>query len=395
MGFLRQARVFNERGRLGDGATDLVYYDHRRSRGSDAALASNAAGLFIVDWDTTPKTDAAQSMYRLRGIDYLLQTVQFVVCGVDVPDTVTGEMLLAKLTQNEMQRVARVGVRGALQSARASTKKTSIDASVNDPFSVDIPYGDAILEDLGSVDNTQEQEQQQQQQQEQYQIKKDDCIHIDFDLDTVQTLDPLVQYTAKDYKTMSLSASKLAEPLRASKMHISPLLLYFDPATRNCRTAFVVTPSCIMLCALIEVWAKRLSPTDSRLLHRQIQREQLAAFSREGLFLHGNEEAAGVTAGAKLFGRYLCGDSLSQIDQLALLAHLEVTYTDRAARDSLLTVLSCLVNTGIVPPHAGMLRCLSERSDWAENRPDEGSDEYRFVDEVMRPATRFGRRRFV
>jgi hypothetical protein len=109
----------------------------------------------------------------------------------------------------------------------------------------------------------------------------------------------------------------------------------------------------------------------------------LGAYTRDGVLLYGRE----ANAGDVLFGRYLCGDVIVHHEQRALMAHLKATYATTTKREQLHKVLSCLHDARLVPAHAGLVRALAERADWAETPDDATPPDLAFVLEVMAGAS--------
>ena len=135
----------------------------------------------------------------------------------------------------------------------------------------------------------------------------------------------------------------------------------------------------IVLCALIEVWARK----------NVVRREKLVgAYSKGGVLLRGKKTT---NAGEVFFGRYLCGDSLVHEEQVALLRHLQKR--NAGSVRELHEVMSCLTNAGIVPSHSGLLHALATNDEWNEVVLDDPPADLVFVEEVMRAKkSSFGRR---
>jgi hypothetical protein len=361
MGFLRSARTFSAAGELraGDG---FVYYEHKHSRGTDAVLDASAVGYVVIDWDRTTLTAASQAMYRLRGIDYGKQTVTFVVCGVD-NDTGARDGLYARLVANERARNVRLMPYAQLHRERAESE---IDAKESRfEFARE-------MKDL-NVDSTQVQEQEQEQDQDQRQVRHNACVHVRVEKGEHFVLDPLATYERDQYARVS----RLHDELREAMMHVSPLLMFHSEGTpTQIEHAFVVMRSgVIVLCALVEVWARK----DQDPVRGAIS----AAYSKEGLRLRGSIASKGDV----LFGRYLCGDSLVHDDQVALLEFL----TKRRGAEHVHHVVKCLTEAGLIPTHSGVLRALVENAAWWNVTAHDPPKEMVFVNEVMMQGS-FGRR---
>jgi hypothetical protein len=68
------------------------------------------------------------------------------------------------------------------------------------------------------------------------------------------------------------------------------------------------------------------------------------------------------------------------------MAHLKATYATEK-REQLHKVLGCLHDARLVPAHAGLVRALAERADWAETPDDATPPDLAFVLEVMAGAS--------
>jgi hypothetical protein len=338
--FLRAARTFDELGELRAGG-GVVYYAHKHSRGTDAALDVDAAGQVVVDENTT-LTRASQAMYRLRGIDYGTQTVTFVVCGLS---EMSGSALYDRLVANDTARSARSAQRARVQAERAEMPKHGEG---------DFAFANAPDDD---VEGTQQQQQQQQQQQHLAHDPRDtSCIRAS---GVPEGLDPFVLYEPADYARRELGASSLLAALRDTSVHVSPLLMYThrDPAHGVLEHAFAVlrgTPRTVALCAQVEVWA--VKPDDAG------RRREASFYTKSGALLRG----APADPGDVLFGRYLCDDALAHGEQAAFLAYMRSRYATKRARARIYEVLSCLRRARLIDDgRGGALGSLSSDPDWA------------------------------
>ena len=334
--FLSRARRFNESGLL-EAEGEFVYYDHSRSRGTDATLDADAVGYVVIDWSTTTLTVAAQAMYRLRELEKR-QSIVFVVCGAA---NVSIEELYAQLERNEKGRKTRLDARSAVHVLRAVKKKWSPE-----DFVFPIEAGDVQQEQ--EQEQAQKQEQEQEQQQKQEQRITNQCLSIP---NGQYTLDPFVLYTEQDYKNKGLGVSGLLGKLRSAKLHVSPLIMT-SFVTRPLERAFVVLHAAdtIVLCTQIETLAGLES--DTRL------RGELSVYAGTGLLLRGERASPGLV----LFGRYLCGDEILRAEQRELLAFLMDRY--RGRESALFEVMSCLVATQVVPMRTGALGHLHTSANW-------------------------------
>jgi hypothetical protein len=417
--FLAGARGFTELG-LSERGT-FVYYDHKNSRGTDAKLDHDAEGWAVVDWATSTATAVAQSMYRLRGIDYA-QTIGFIVCGGS-PADLTGKQLYKRLAANEVARSNSVAARGRIQCDRAQKNKGTMARGdrfvfANDPGDSDMDLGGL----LGT--QTQTQTQAQTQTQTQAQARVTDCVAVDNSSKTMRRLDPLAPYRSIAMFGASLLAvtselvksmrSKLRGKLLQTRIHVSPLLMYRPShvGRDEYEHAFAVvterdtatSPSkskgksngkskpppkkTVVICAVIEVWAKR---TDAEAL-----RDVKCAYSRTGTLLRGTPESESGGAGRVLFGRCLCGDTLVYDEQMALMQYLRDEYKTEGDRNALREVLSCLHSDGLVPAQAGLVK-IPPDADWATRSLAEPPADLTFVKRVMNMTAYggVGRGRFV
>jgi hypothetical protein len=303
--FLRSARGFTD-GVLAPGErTQVVYYDKRNARGTDAPLEADAKGYIVVDWDRTTFTEAIQAMYRLRSLEHK-QTIEFVVCGTD--HTPSLDALYEKLRKNELARTENAKARAALQKMRAEVPKKS-SASFKYPTT------------LGSVDAS--------QRQHQHQLTASRCLRVapEERAADLARLDPFVLYDPRAYR----HKSALISVLRKTDIHVSPLLVYgpdhaLERFSRESRAFVVIEKSdgsraTLVLCALVEIWAMKRDDTG--------RRGAIWAYTHTGLLLRGPSAGPRPSAGLVLLGRYLSGASLPLDEQRDLFSFLSARYEDK------------------------------------------------------------------
>jgi hypothetical protein len=203
--------------------------------------------------------------------------------------------------------------------------------------------------------------------------------------------------------------SKLRDKLLQTRIHVSPLLMHrpikqgqssvmrdeyehafavvTESGTAHSSESPKVTAVTVVLCALIEVWAKR---DDADTLRRVI-----CAYSSTGTLLRGTPESGSSGAGRVLLGRCLCGDTLVYDEQMALMVYLRDQYKTESDRQALYDVLACLHADGLVPAQAGLVK-IPPDADWATRSLAEPPADVAFVRRVMK-MTAYGRarRRFV
>ena len=341
--FLRSARGFTD-GVLAPGErTQVVYYDKRNARGTDAPLEADAKGYIVVDWDRTTFTEAVQAMYRLRSLEYK-QTIEFVVCGTD--HTPSLDALYEKLRKNELARTENAKARAALQKMRAEVPKKS-SASFTYPTT------------LGSVDAS--------QRQHQHQLTASRCLRVapEERAADLARLDPFVLYDPRAYR----HKSALIYVLRKTDIHVSPLLVYGpDHAAvaleRRESRAFVVIEksdgarATLVLCALVEIWAMKRDDTG--------RRGAIWAYTHTGTLLRGpSSPGPRPSVGLVLFGRYLSGASLPLDEQRDLFRFLSARYEDKYNyRDQLRAVVRCLRETGLLPSRADPVFSFIDQQAW-------------------------------
>jgi hypothetical protein len=389
--FLATARGFDEAGKLAprEGPSDavyseVVYYDHKRSRGTDATLDSDAHGYVVVDWAVSTLTAAAQAMYRLRGIDYGVQQITFVVCGYDTD--VSGAELYAQLERNEKTRAVRARARSEIHRRRAASYWESTERTAA-WFSNKIEHGPITSQE---ADHDREQTQTQTQTQEQQQTARDECIHLARSRAS-HSIDPLTLYDQSEDRRYGAQVSSLLPSLRKARVHVSPLLMFYEPAHAALERAFVVVESgkaepetpTVVLCTLVELWARSFSDAGS-------QRGAYAAYTARGFLVR----ASGATAseGDVLLGRFLCGDAFTRDEQVSLFEHMKRRY-DTRTHSAIRNVLACLVSSRIMPAPAGLLRLLIDDAAWASRDSTVPPPDVAFVRALLAPKAQFGPRR--
>jgi hypothetical protein len=381
--FLTGARGFDEAGKLAPkrpGGVDVVYYDHKHSRGTDATLDSDARGYVIVDWATSTLTEVAQAMYRLRGIDYGAQTITFVVCGLESKERkVTGSELYAQLKLNEELRAKRAHARSEIHRKRAVGYWEGTERSAA-WFSNKIEHPEIAEQ------GTEHREQTQTQAQEQHQSKIDECIHMKRAYGS-RGIDPLTLYEESEDGPMH--ASHLLPSLRKARVRVSPLLTFYDKEHADLERAFVVLrhdgTTTVLLCTLVELWARSVST-------RRSQRSDYAAYTAHGFLVRTTQGVA--SEGDVLFGRFLCGDFLAHDEQVSLFEYMKSRYSDETTRLEISKVLACLVSSRITPAPTGLLRLLIDQpKNWASHDSAVPGPDVALVRAILAPAVRFGRAR--
>jgi hypothetical protein len=134
---------------------------------------------------------------------------------------------------------------------------------------------------------------------------------------------------------------------------------------------------------LVELWARSFSDAGS-------QRGAYAAYTAQGFLVR----ASGATAseGDVLFGRFLCGDSLTRDEQVSLFEYMKRRY-DTRAHSAIRNVLACLVSSRIMPAPAGLLRLLIDDAAWASRDSTVPPPDVAFVRALLAPKAHFGPRR--
>jgi hypothetical protein len=99
---------------------------------------------------------------------------------------------------------------------------------------------------------------------------------------------------------------------------------------------------------------------------------------------------ATASEGDVLFGRFLCGDPMTRIEQVALFGYLKSRYVTREAQSEISTVLACLVSSRIMPEAAGLLYLVIDaRGKWASHDSSKPPPDVAFVRKLLGPS--FGR----
>jgi hypothetical protein len=282
--------------------------------------------------------DAAQAAYRLRGLAKR-QKVVLVVARDGPPDETFG--LVNELIANEQEHAESAETVLLGQLVHAAKPKRDAKSFVR-PVT--------IYDDRENVDVLRTSEKQQQHTQEQTAVTvrsgtTSDCFHTRLIPGSLPTL-------ANSAKT------KISGDLDALRVGISPFLTYgawtARPETR--RRAFAVYNdnggARIVVMALAEVWTRHV--------HGE---SEYAAYSHDGLLLRGRAEAP--PDGLVLFGRYLCDDQLSLLDEYQLLSYLRGAYEERGA---LKNVVSCLWDTAFLRQPTKLLHRLAGGTDLGKGK---------------------------
>jgi hypothetical protein len=154
--------------------------------------------------------------------------------------------------------------------------------------------------------------------------------------------------------------------------------------------AFVVVASgkaepTVVLCTLVELWARSFNKQGS-------QREAYVAYTARGSLVR-RDPGATASAGDVLFGRFLCGDSLTRDEQVSLFEYMKRRYPGAIDRTHIQRVLACLISSRIMPPPAGILDLLISDPNWHRHDSSEPAPDVAFVRALLAPKAHFGPRR--
>jgi hypothetical protein len=154
--------------------------------------------------------------------------------------------------------------------------------------------------------------------------------------------------------------------------------------------AFVVVASgkaepTVVLCTLVELWARSFNKQGS-------QREAYVAYTARGSLVR-RDPGATASAGDVLFGRFLCGDSLTRAEQVSLFEYMKRRYVSIREKAYTQHVLACLVSSRIMPAPAGILDLLIQDSNWDRHDSSQPSPDVAFVRALLATKAQFGPRR--
>jgi hypothetical protein len=144
------------------------------------------------------------------------------------------------------------------------------------------------------------------------------------------------------------------------------------------------SPATVVLCTLVELWARSLNKQGS-------QRGAYVAYTAQGFRVR--DSGATASEGDVLFGRFLCGDSLTRDEQASLFEYMKLRYTTAGDRIHVKTVLACLVSSRIMPAPAGILDLLISDLNWHRHDSSQPAPDVAFVRALLAPKAHFGPRR--
>jgi hypothetical protein len=105
------------------------------------------------------------------------------------------------------------------------------------------------------------------------------------------------------------------------------------------------------------------------------------------------DSGATASAGDVLFGRFLCGDSLTREEQASLFEYMKRRYVSIREKAYTQHVLACLVSSRIMPAPAGILDLLIKDWRWANHDSSEPAPDVAFVYALLAQKVQFGPRR--
>ena len=251
-------------------------------------------------------------------------------------------------------------------------------------------------------EQTQTQTQTQEQEQEQEQTGIDTCIHVHNNVTsrTSQQIDPLTLYKVSDYghqSVVQVGKSNLLPSLRKTGIHVSPLLMFYFPTHGRLERAFAVLTTdastnqnetehttTVVLCTLVELWAKKLD-WNYKTKKRASNRMLYSSYTAHG-FPIGKTSAAYASDDDVLFGRFLCGDRITTVEQTALFGYMQRRYSDSTSQTEVSKVIACLAAARVMPPPTGLLHILIDQpKKWASHDASVPPPDVAFVRALLPP----------
>ena len=134
----------------------------------------------------------------------------------------------------------------------------------------------------------------------------------------------------------------------------------------------------MVLCTLVELWAKKLD-WNAKASKGVSNRLPYSSYTAHG-FPIGKTSAAYASDDDVLFGRFLCGDQLTTVEQNALFGYMQRRYSDSASQTEISKVIVCLAAARVMPPPTGLLHILIERPEnWASHDASVPTPDVAFV----------------
>ena len=374
---------FDERGQLVGKDRRVRYYSHRDARGVDSEMPDTAIG-FVVLAVRTRLSDAAQAVYRLRGLEKG-QTVRIVLASEgSVLDWNQEFTLVDMLLANEQEHAE--SAERVLRKQLEHAKKPKESAH---SFEREVTIYSEDAEALRTS------EKQQQQTQEKVAVATRESTRLGcFAAKHAPTAHATLQNGAK---------TEISDSLAALRVGLSPFLTYTGWTERKetRRRAFAVVHENgarrLVVMALAEVWTRSKGDTTP-----------YDAYASDGRKLRGESSHPGRIL---LLGRYLCDDPLSLLEEYELLFYLRDTYKTAEEREALKNVVSCLWGSRFLIRPTQLLHCLAEGKDPGAGKNagqvlksirDDMFNGAGLLDEVLMPyvnaiaaSAAFGKRRFV
>jgi hypothetical protein len=136
---------------------------------------------------------------------------------------------------------------------------------------------------------------------------------------------------------------------------------------------------------LVELWARSFHTEGT-------QRGAYAAYTARG-FLVRRDQSVTASADDVLFGRFLCGDSLTRDEQVSLFEYMKRRYVTVTEKVYIQHVLACLVSSRIMPAPAGILDLPIKDWRWADHDSSQPAPDVAFVHALLAQKAHFGPRR--
>ena len=312
------------------------YYSHRNSRGVDEEMPIETTGFVVLSMRKSRRSEIAQAAFRLRKHSLVEPSQTLVLVVTDAHGELTGATVLASLVANEAAYAA-----GAASLLKAQHAHAARSKSVDDPesFVRDVVYTD--------VAHTGEQQREQVVEAERVvEVARVETRAL------VRDGAPACYEKLKDAPLPDLTLAnrstktRISDSLAALRIGLSPMITIRELAgDARIRRAFAVNPSGLVVLTVVEAWAL-------------YERDQSYAYYTEGGERMFGEPAAPDDV---LLGRFLCDDTLSVLEEIALLRSLASKYASDHELRSLQQVIECLVSSRFLSSACVALHELTRR----------------------------------
>ncbi|MEI6136421.1 MAG: DUF3638 domain-containing protein, partial [Chloroflexota bacterium] len=324
----------------GGSAPTVLYYSHQNSRGVDSDMPIETTGFVTVSRTKSVRSDIAQAIFRLRGLSLRgrSQSVVLVVTSEREAGEVTGEDILAMLVANEAAYATSAASLQREQHAHAQKAKREDDPAA---FVRRVVYTDVVRA-------AKEQTRVVVAHKTVEGAKTASALRRGFEAACYEKLTGSESSDAELTLANASTKTKISDSLAALGIGLSPMLTIRElTRLEEIRRAFAVNERGLVVLTVVEAWAR----------YAHAPGENYTYFTESGAPMFG----PGAAPADVVLGRFLCGDTLSVVEEVGLLGHLASKYKSESELICLRAVFECLFSSRFLRSSCVMLHELGTK----------------------------------